>query len=132
MEILQNLSKNQLIDLVKKHHKYKNGISSSLLNKSKLIELVILLDIPFTVDAENLDKYSLKLLKLEAKKNSDYIPSTHGKNKATLIEFIKQELDKEKKNRIVEFQEKLLDCLLQENEIEFTKSEIEDKIEEWF
>ena len=110
MEILQNLSKNQLIDLVKKHHKYKNGISSSLLNKSKLIELVISLDVPFTVDAENLDKYSL----------------------AALIEFIKQELDKKKKNRIVEFQEKLLDCLLQEDEIEFTKSEIEDKIEEWF
>ena len=132
MEILQNLSKNQLIDLVKKHHKYKNGISSSLLNKSKLIELVISLDVPFTVDAENLDKYSLKLLKLEAKKNSDYIASTHGKNKATLIEFIKQELEKKKKNRIVEFQEKLLDCLLQEDEIEFTKSEIEDKIEEWF
>ena len=132
MEILQNLSKNQLVDLVQKHPKYKNSMSTSLSNKSKLIELVISLDIPFTIDTENLEKYSLKLLRTEAKKNSTYVPSKHGKNKAALIEFIKQETDKKQKDRILQFQEKLLDCLLQEDDMEFTKSEIEDKIEEWF
>jgi hypothetical protein len=132
MEILQNLSKNQLIDLVKKHPKYKHRSSSSLSNKTQLIELVISLDIPFTIDIENLNSYSFKLLKLEAKKNSNYVPSKHAKNKPELIEFLKKEMNQKQNDRIVQFQDKLLDCLLREDDLTFTKQELEDKIEKWF
>lgn len=130
MEILQNLSKSQLIQLIKEHPRYKKNISTNQ-NKSNLIDLILSLDIPISIDYSNLKQYSVKLLKEEAKKYPDYVPTEHGKMKSTLVDFIDTKNKKKKEDQVLVLKDKLLDCLLTEDELDLEEENIKQILEEW-
>ena len=124
MDLLRSLTKKQLVDIIKKHPNYQQKIPNW--DKKQLIQRIIELDIPCKLNGMNLSEYSQKTLIVLASEHSDFNIKKHGKNKSCLIKFLQ-----EKENTItndIEIKEKLLKCLLQENEIKFDETELVEKI----
>lgn len=129
MEIIENLSKKQLIQLVEKHPKCIKQCSSW--SKGKLVDYILTHDIPFIMDQENIEQYSLKTLQHKASQYSDFKKSKHGKTKHHIIEFLKERFDDEKKDNIIIIKEKLLECLTKETEIELSQNDCQELMEMW-
>ncbi len=130
MEILQHLSKQQLIDMIHQHPK-RTQHSFSKMTKEKLLELVLSLDIPFVLDVDNLSKYSQKLLLAEAKQYPSYSKQLHGKNKETLCTFIKNSNHEQREKKIIVLREKLLDCLMKDAPLDWTEQDVCSKLDDW-
>lgn len=126
MDLLRSLTKKQLVDIIKKHPNYQQKIPNW--DKKQLIQRIIELDIPCKLNIMNLTEYSQKTLTVLASAHLDFKIKKHGKSKNCLIKFLQ-----EKENALtnnVEIKEKLLKCLLQENEIRFDEAELVEKINE--